>query len=74
MRGHEYETLDRDGAFLTQASDRSGHESDAADAALAQEAHALISLFLDIEDAQARRRCIDYVRREAGGASRDGVA
>ncbi len=41
---------------------------------LAQEAHALISLFLDIEDAQVRRRCIDYVRRAARGRSSPGDA
>ncbi|MEH3120203.1 MAG: hypothetical protein PGN25_22145 [Methylorubrum populi] len=61
---------DRDGAQGAQPSVVSRQDAGPSDdLGLAQEAHALISLFLDIEDAQARRRCIDYVRREARGMS-----
>ncbi|MFC6388400.1 hypothetical protein ACFQDP_03370 [Methylorubrum zatmanii] len=69
MRGQDHAMQDR-GASLRQPSPAAPRQDrDAADDhGLAQEAHALISLFLDIEDVQARRRCLDYVRREAEAA------
>ncbi|CAO4175303.1 hypothetical protein [Methylorubrum populi] len=69
MRGQDHTERNRDAARHTSSSASSHREREAAhDQRIAQEAHALISLFLDIEDAKARRRCLDYVRREAEAA------
>ncbi len=67
MRGQDKDMQDNGAAFRPGTATQP--EADPADdLGLAEEAHALISLFLDIEDGQARRRCIDYVRHEARGA------
>ncbi|KAB7783294.1 hypothetical protein ACIQW5_17130 [Methylorubrum thiocyanatum] len=67
MPGQEYGPQDRGvgRAHPSTAPRRNGGLDD--DLGLAQEAHTLISLFLDIEDPEARRRCIAFVRREAHG-------
>lgn len=69
MPGQEYGTQDRGVGrpHPSKAPRRNGGRND--DLGLAQEAHTLISLFLDIEDPESRRRCIEFVRREARGPS-----
>ncbi len=68
MHGQDHGTEDRGGTRRAQTSTGSRRNSAPQDdLGLAQEAHTLISLFLDIEDAEIRRRCIAFVRRQAEG-------